>query len=144
MDGTVSITPLIRGVFLFQEGIMDEKEIEKSIKKDYINKPYTYIYRKYRASGGVTKKVLRNIIANKLLYNDELIELNDLKDIVDNVELETVWGLASNARSDIVRDVCMDRLETYIENRDNYLMEKKKIKDKKLKKELKIKYGGNL
>ncbi len=123
---------------------MVEKEIEKNIKKEYQNKPYKDIYRSYKVSGGITKKVLRNMMAKKLLYNDEIIELEDLKDIANNIELETLWTLAGYARSDVVRDVCMAKLETYIENRDNYLMEKKKIKDKVLKKKLKIKFGGNL
>jgi Mor family transcriptional regulator len=123
-------------------GNMEDNELEVAIKKNFQGKPFRNLYKEYQVSGGITKKVLRNMLAKRFLYDKEVIEYNDLIDIANNIELETLWSLAGDAKSDLVRDVCMEKLEDYIENQDNYLMEKNKIKDKKLKKELKHKFGG--
>ena len=123
---------------------MQNSTVEEIIKNKYKDKPYLDIYKDYKSAGGVTKAILRNMMIKKLMYGEDLIEFNDLKEIIDNAEIEAVWNLASNAKSDIVRDISMEKLDTYIENKDNYMMEKKKIKDKTLKKQLKLKYGGNV
>ena len=108
--------------------------LEELIEKKYNQSSFRILYRAYRESSGVTKKVLGNLVASRLGSSDAFVDIDDLDDILDSAKAETLWDLSLKCDNDYIQSESFKRLEKCIENEGNYKLEKAKMKRKNRKK----------
>ncbi len=103
------------------------EDISYYIEEWYKHKSFPVLYKAFRKSSGISRIVLSRMVASKIAEESCLNDSVVVDEILDNCGLETLWAIAGGTSNPIVKAKCMERLEGYIENKDNVEYEKQKM-----------------
>ncbi len=106
------------------------EDISYYIEEWYKHKSFPVLYKAFRKSSGISRIVLSRMVASKIAEESCLNDSVVVDEILDNCGLETLWAIAGGTSNPIVKAKCMERLEGYIENKDNVEYEKEKMSKK--------------
>ena len=105
---------------------MDDDTIESYIINKYSHYSFYELYRAYKEKEGTTKRIVGNLVAKKLCENGSLIDSDDLDDILDCAEVDTLWDLYSKFKKGYLGTECLRRLEEKTVTETNADIEREK------------------